>query len=322
MNSKYCCVLGLALFLEKWIGDGQGSVSQWLFADGISDDSSLLEDQDKEAVRCKAKYSACFIRCIQSDAFTMSAKGNLGTHSVKKYATTMCRRGGATKDDCDYRARWKTRRMQDRYTDTQLDWPDVNAASKLCVGGICVYKVKDGSGITDEWLAKEVAPAISESFGEAVGTILAKPLLWACFDDSMVEQVPPTIRHSVRAKFIRLETDIPDGVNPIDKVEVLASECGGTVSLDEVPNDEGEEGGDGNGGAVARTNTQWRTAIYAKSSSTAVKVTEMQNNQLAEFAAMKVSDDGYLPQGSGDDYYDDTSGVWLRRAIEKAMQWE
>jgi hypothetical protein len=320
MNSKYCCVLGLALFLEKWIGDGQGSVSQWLFADGITDQSSLLEEQDKEAKRCKTNYSASFTRAVRGDVFaaTSGAVGNLGTHSIKKYATTMCRRGGATKDDCDYRARWKTRRMQDRYTDTQLDWPDANAASKLCVGGVCVYKVKDGSGITDEWLAKEVAPAISESFGEEVGTILAKPLLWACFDAATVNLVPSTIRHSVVAKFIRLESGVPDGENPIDKVEVIVVESGGTVSLDEIPNEDGIAG-DGNGGtngsALVRSNAQWRTAIYARCSGTAVKVTEVQNNQLAEFAALKVSDEGFFPCGSGDDYYDDTAGVWLREDI-------
>jgi hypothetical protein len=221
-----------------------------------------------------------------SDAFTAN-EGKVGTHSVKKYAATRCRRGGATKDDTDYRARWKVRRMQDRYTDIQLDWPDVNAASKLCVGGICVYKVKDGSGIADEWLAKEVAPAISESFGDKVRQILAKPLLWACFDASTVDLVPSTIRQSVIAKFIRLESTIPDGVNPIDKVEVIASECGGNVShsLDEIPN----EGGDGGGGgsALVRSNTHWRTAIYAKASGTSVRVTELQNNQLAEFAELK-----------------------------------
>jgi hypothetical protein len=285
MNTTYCCVLGLSLFLEKWISDGQGSVSQWLFADGTSDSSSILDEQDKEALNCKANYANSFKRAIDSDVFTAN-EGKLGTNSVKKYAATRCRSGGASKDDTDYRARWKGRRMQDRYTDTELDWSDVNAASKLCVGGICVYKVKDGSGITDEWLAREVAPAISESFGDKVGRILAKPLLWACFDASTVDLVPSTIRHSVTGKFIRLKSTIPDGVNPIDKVEVIASECGGNVSLDEIPNEEG--GGDGDGGsALVRSNTQWRTAIYAKASGTSVRVTEMQNNQLAEFAELK-----------------------------------
>ena len=88
-----------------------------------------------------------------------------------------------------------------------------------------------------------------------------------------MDLVPSTIRQSVIAKFIRLESTIPDGVNPIDKVEVIASECGGNVShsLDEIPN----EGGDGGGGgsALVRSNTHRRTAIYAKASGTSVRVT-------------------------------------------------
>lgn len=36
----------------------------------------------------------------------------------------MCRDNGASTDDIDYRARWKVSRMQDRYTGTQLHWPN------------------------------------------------------------------------------------------------------------------------------------------------------------------------------------------------------
>ena len=87
MNTTYCCVLGLSLFLEKWISDRQGSVSQWLFADGTSDLSSILDEQDKEALNCKANYANSFKRAISSDAFTAN-EGKLGTYSVKKYAAT------------------------------------------------------------------------------------------------------------------------------------------------------------------------------------------------------------------------------------------
>ena len=48
MNEKVCVVLGLALVLEKWITDGVGVASQWLFLDGIIDSISTLERQNKE----------------------------------------------------------------------------------------------------------------------------------------------------------------------------------------------------------------------------------------------------------------------------------
>ena len=135
MSTKYCCVLGLSLFLEEWIGDGQGSVSQWLFADGKSDPSSILDEQDKEALNCKANYANSFKRAIESDPFTEEStggnKGKLGTLNT-------LRRGGASKDDTDYRARWKARRIQDRYTDIQLDWQIGILWKMNCVG--CNYQ--------------------------------------------------------------------------------------------------------------------------------------------------------------------------------------
>jgi len=58
--------------------------------------------------------------------------------------------------------------MQDNYTDIQLVWPDINAASKLCHKGICLYNEKDGSGLTDEWIAVLVTPAIQGVFGDGI----------------------------------------------------------------------------------------------------------------------------------------------------------
>jgi hypothetical protein len=38
MNTQYCVLVGLSLFLEKWIRDGDGATSQWLFCDGTTDE--------------------------------------------------------------------------------------------------------------------------------------------------------------------------------------------------------------------------------------------------------------------------------------------
>ena len=132
--------------------------------------------------------------CLKSDSFVRSLQtGNLGTHSIKKAATTHCNRNSVPKDSVDYRARWMVKRVQDRYTDSQLDWPDIQAAMKLCDGGVAFYKPKDGSGITDAWLAREVAPHITQAFGITVGAILGRALLWACHEPSAVERVSPDV---------------------------------------------------------------------------------------------------------------------------------
>eukprot|EP00536_Pseudo-nitzschia_multiseries_P012435 jgi/Psemu1/32101/gm1.32101_g len=107
-----------------------------------------------------------------------------GTHSVKKWGATMAQRAGATRDDVNYRARWKTRGMQENYLGVQLDWPDINAASKLCYKGICLYKEKDASGITKDRLALLLLPRFEASLALQLVLSLQSP----CFGLALMEQ--------------------------------------------------------------------------------------------------------------------------------------
>ena len=84
--------------------------------------------------------------------------GKLGTHSIRKYSATVARKSGVGKDNLDYRARWKSKRMQDNYVGMELCWPDIHCASKLCKGGFIVYKPREGLGLTDDWIARFIAP--------------------------------------------------------------------------------------------------------------------------------------------------------------------
>ena len=113
--------------------------------------------------------------------------------------------------------------MQDRYTDVQLSWPDVHCASKLCNDGPIKYVLKEDAGITDEWLCRNVAPNIAAAFGNDVGVILAKPLLWAAFDLEWSERLSPEIKHRILSAFIRLERGVDVG-NPVKIVEIIAME--------------------------------------------------------------------------------------------------
>ena len=45
-----------------------------------------------------------------------------------------------------------------------------------------MYKPVVDSDITDEWLANSVARRISDVFGNNVGVVLGKELLWVCFE--------------------------------------------------------------------------------------------------------------------------------------------
>ena len=122
MNSKYCVELGLALYLEKWIGDGDGAVSQWMFSNGQSTDTDTTAVQNKDASQIRSAFGRFLKKAaLNNEEFSREVSGNLGTHSIRKIATTVVRQRGCSKDDADYRARWKmSQRMQDNYTDLQL----------------------------------------------------------------------------------------------------------------------------------------------------------------------------------------------------------
>ena len=294
MNRKWCVLLSLSFFLEKWIRDGDGRTSQWLFSDGTVDATAQANVQEAESARQKSKFGAMIHSIVASEEFVMEQGGVLGTHSIRKFATTKAKSCGVGSHNVDYRARWKktNKGQSDTYTDTQLLWPDVLVASKLCDGGVCIYKTKDGSGVTDEWLAREVCPACTGMFGAAVGAILAKSLLWACYDPAMMDLVPPDIRQDVCRKFIQVDSTLDNGENPIERVEVVVSQHNGTVCFDEISNEDREDGvaiagGGGRIGGSSRVNEVWRNAMYAKLSNTQTVVKESHNFSVLKLAEVE-----------------------------------
>ena len=161
-----------------------------------------------------------------------------------------CKKAAVSKDNLDYQARWKSKRMQDNYVGMELSWPDITCASKLCKGGFIIYKPKEGLGLTDDWLSRFIAPATTAAFDEGVGAILGRALLWACMDPNAAESVSPDIRQAVTSEFIKLETTLEDGENPIERLEVVCSESQGIVNLDVIPSAEQADFEAANGGGV------------------------------------------------------------------------
>ena len=88
LDPRYCCVLlNLAVFLEKWLRDGAGTISQWLLlADGITDQTSSEASQDKETERCQLLYAKTLKNILEdSSVFEKSPlAGKLGTCSIQK----------------------------------------------------------------------------------------------------------------------------------------------------------------------------------------------------------------------------------------------
>ena len=78
--------------------------------------------------------------------------------------------------------------------------------------------------MSDEWLCRNVTPRISAAFDDQVGAILARPLLWAVFNPEQAERVHASQRRRIVSEFIKLERELGDNDNPIEKVTVVASE--------------------------------------------------------------------------------------------------
>ena len=72
------------------------------------------------------------------------------------------------------------------------------------------------SDTIDEWIGNSVTRCSSNVFGNQIILAIAIPLLWDCFQDLMDNSVPvDTIWREVAALFPPLQSDLPDGTNPI-----------------------------------------------------------------------------------------------------------
>jgi hypothetical protein len=127
--------------------------------------------------------------------------GPVGSHSVRKWASTHARKNGCGKAEKDIRGRWKKgRRISDVYDDIDLPNPDAKVAGRLCIGGPCKYVLKEGSGITGNFLLEHVVPSIRTRFSDSVSKVLALPLLWSVFendDDYLPREMADRIREAV-----------------------------------------------------------------------------------------------------------------------------
>ena len=131
-DPRYCVLLNLAVFLEKWLRDWTGTTSRWLFTDGTTNQTSSEESQEKETERYKVLYAKTLKNILEDNSFFEKSPlaGELRTRSIQKYSATIARKSGVSKDNLDYQARWKSKRMQDNYVGMELSWPGFSQREK------------------------------------------------------------------------------------------------------------------------------------------------------------------------------------------------
>ena len=181
LNSLYCIYLNLALWLEVFIDFyPHANLTPFLF--GFSTDTS-----DPKGAKLSKKIIMDIMGGkifkagnVLSAASNGGGHGPLGTHSIRKMASTHVRRSGAGKDERDIRGRWKGKtRVADVYDDVELPWPDVKMASMLCVGGPCRYILAEG--VSDEFILNHVVLNIQKKIDKETAVILGMASLYLIF---------------------------------------------------------------------------------------------------------------------------------------------
>ena len=86
----------------------------------------------------------------------------------------------------------------------------------LCKGGPVYYKVREESGITNEWIYEYVVPRTQSQYCESVSLVVRKALLWVIFDPEERSKVSAFITNSVVEAYGGSLNNRLDGeVNPV-----------------------------------------------------------------------------------------------------------
>ena len=95
MDWRYCTLSNLAPWLEYHYTLNPEENDYFFGIQGNSDPTSI---------KTSAAYHLRDV--LQDDEFSPFADGLMGTHSLRKFAVTVARRNGCSKDDMDHRGCW------------------------------------------------------------------------------------------------------------------------------------------------------------------------------------------------------------------------
>jgi hypothetical protein len=256
MDPVYCVHLSLSLWLELHAEQNpNAALSPFLFA--FSDDNNIPSG----GLKSKATVQGILRQIFQRrDEFGP----HLGGHSIRKYASTDCRRKGATRDEKDIRGRWKSRkRVSDRYDDVELPYPDTKVAALLCVGGPCRYAVRENCGISNAWILEHVVPHARLLIGDNAATVLGFSLLWYAFTLEGATGMPAHLLQRIRTAYNQLNNGLPEGMNPVKKIPVIINGHEGEVYIDDIPQDDVDVGGNNNNNNIAPQNNNAIVGAFA-----------------------------------------------------------
>ncbi|CAB9496607.1 expressed unknown protein [Seminavis robusta] len=190
---KVCPQLNLAIYLDKWLEMHPDAVHLFTTNDDTKKGPNNLKQQYANRIKGVVWDQAEF-QALEDQVGNQRDKKGVGTHSMRKFASTKASRRGATPRHVEYRGRWvgdkSGRVVSIRYIDKRDDYVDAFVAGLLCNGGPIKYCTD--LNITDDWLKSHVVSHVAKRIQDnRLIRILGLAKLWACFDPeakSLVEQ--------------------------------------------------------------------------------------------------------------------------------------
>ena len=161
---------------------------------------------------------------------------SLGSHSLRKFASTWARQNGCTMAEIEVRGRWRsnTKRTLDRYVNVEQPHIDTKVEGVLCVCGPIRYKLVPDSGVTPEWLKLHVVPGISSFYdNDSLLMGLALPLLWASLDNTEQNRVLPSLSRRIQQAYKELRV-LDAAINPVQRVLLTVYQIQEPVCIDEI----------------------------------------------------------------------------------------
>ncbi len=124
------------------------------------------------------RFAEYLEKLFASSHFKAARAGKLGTHSLRKGASTYASQFGLLRDWISVRGRWRASKKQvDTYIDVDMPYPNAKVVSILCgPWGPCKYAARDGVNLYDDFFCS-IAPQCVKAFGREVAIILASLLL-------------------------------------------------------------------------------------------------------------------------------------------------
>jgi hypothetical protein len=176
-----------------------------------------------EPDRANSRYCNALRKCwVEPECVALLAKikGYLGSHSNQKFPAMWCVENGCTDADVEVRGRWKG--GANRYTSVEQLTTDVKLAGVLAVGGPSMYKLKDDSYLSLQFLKSTVAPKMQEHFGadpsNSIVDVLALSLIWVCHEPSFAHMIHPQVLARVQQGYNIIRGKHSITYNPVYKV--------------------------------------------------------------------------------------------------------